>query len=193
MAQRELELSLERRRQELEQLRKQREDDLAIISAQEQAEKAELENKILGQVLIERQENRDPHAVSEFESKGVYSSPYIEDEPGMSMEYVSQESKPVVYPESFLSYDIETAISYENTPLSTTSKSLPLKNLQFHTANSNVPNLGTSQEPIAKGSETDVLPSSTTVNLPDQSLLHPGKKCSFQATLAMMNSLQMVM
>lgn len=59
MAQRELELSLERRRQELEQLRKQREDDLAIISAQEQAEKAELENKILGQVLIERQENRE--------------------------------------------------------------------------------------------------------------------------------------
>lgn len=59
MAQRELELSLERRRQELEQLRKQRDDDLAIISAQEQAEKAELENKILGQVLIERQENRE--------------------------------------------------------------------------------------------------------------------------------------
>lgn len=40
-------------------LRKQREDDLAIISAQEQAEKAELENQILGQVLIERQENRE--------------------------------------------------------------------------------------------------------------------------------------
>jgi len=59
MAQRELELSLERRRQELELLRKQREDDLAIISAQEQAEKAELENQILGQVLIERQENRE--------------------------------------------------------------------------------------------------------------------------------------
>lgn len=37
-----------------------------------------------------------PHAVSEFESKAVYSSPYIEDEPGMSMGYVSQESKPVV-------------------------------------------------------------------------------------------------
>lgn len=134
-----------------------------------------------------------PHAVSEFESKGVYSSPYIEDEPGMSMGYVSQESKPVVYPESFLSYDIETAISYENTPLSTTSKSLPLKNLQFHAANSNVPNLGSSQAPIAKASETDVLPSSTTVNLPDQNLLHPGNKCSFQATLAMMHSLQMVM
>lgn len=53
-----------------------------------------------------------PHAVSEFESKGVYSSPYIEDETGMSMGYVSQENKPVVYPQSFLSYDIETAISY---------------------------------------------------------------------------------
>lgn len=61
MAQRELELSLERRRQELElyMLHKQREDDLAIISAQEQAEKAELDNQILGQVLIERQENRE--------------------------------------------------------------------------------------------------------------------------------------
>lgn len=131
MAQRELELSFERRRQELELLRKQKEDDLATISAQEQAEKAELENQILGQVLIERQANREwmskfsktspplkhylvpsPHAVSEFESKGVYSSPYIEDETGMSMGYVSQENKPVVYPESFLSYDIETAISY---------------------------------------------------------------------------------
>lgn len=61
MAQRELELSLERRRQELElyMLRKQREDDLATISAQEQAEKGELDNQILGQVLIERQENRE--------------------------------------------------------------------------------------------------------------------------------------
>lgn len=61
MAQRELELSLERRRQELElyMLRKQREDDLVIISAQEQAEKGELDNQILGQVLIERQENRE--------------------------------------------------------------------------------------------------------------------------------------
>lgn len=87
----------------------------------------------------------------------------------------------------------DTAISYENTPLNTTSKSLPLKNLQFHAANSNVPNLGTGQAPIAKASETDVLPPSTTVNLPDQNLLHPGDNCSFQATLAMMNSLQMVM
>lgn len=61
MAQRDLELSLERRRQELElyMLRKQRQDDLAIISAQEQAEKGELDNQILGQVLIERQENRE--------------------------------------------------------------------------------------------------------------------------------------
>ena len=61
MAQRDLELSLERRRQELElyMLRKQREDDLAIISAQKQAEKGELDNQILGQVLIERQENRE--------------------------------------------------------------------------------------------------------------------------------------
>ena len=59
MAQRELELSFERRRQELELLRKQKEDDLATISAQEQAEKAELENQILGQVLIERPANRE--------------------------------------------------------------------------------------------------------------------------------------
>jgi len=44
--------------------------------------------------------------------------------------------------------------------------------------------LGTSQAPVAKASETDVLPSSTTVNLPDQNLLHPGNKCSFQATPA---------
>ena len=102
----------------------------------------------------------------------------------MSTGYVSQESKPVVYSESSLNYDRQTAISYENTPLSTTSKSLPLKNLQFHAANSYVPNLGTSQAPVAKASETDVLPSSTTVNLPDQSLLHLGNKCSFQATPA---------
>ena len=100
----------------------------------------------------------------------------------MSTAYVSQESKPVVYSESSLNYDRQTAISYEKTPLSTTSKSLPLKNLQFHAANSNVPNLATSQAPVAKASETDVLPSSATVNLPDQSLLHPGNKCSFQAT-----------
>ena len=77
--------------------------------------------------------------------------------------------------------------------MSTASKSLPLKSLQFHAANSNVPNLGTSQAPIAKASETDVLPSSATVNLPDQNLLHPENKCSFQATLAMMHSLQIVM
>ena len=82
------------------------------------------------------------------------SSPFIEVEPGMTTGYVSKGSKPVVYSESSQNYERQTAISYKDTPLSTSLKSLPLKNLQFN----DVPNLGISQLPVATASELNVLP-----------------------------------
>ena len=90
------------------------------------------------------------------------------------MVYVSQGSKPVVYSESSLNYDRQTAISYKDTPLSTSPKSLPLKNLQFHAVYNDVPNLGISQFPVATASELNVLPFSTCAKLPNQDLLQPG-------------------
>ena len=49
MAQKELEWKLECRKRELELLRRKREDEMAVISAQNQAEVAQLEHEILGQ------------------------------------------------------------------------------------------------------------------------------------------------
>ena len=92
---------------------------MAIISAQDQAEVAHLENEILGQDLIKGKEVTErrgkvsqtspslkhylvpsPHTVSDLHSKDENSSACIEVEPGMTTGYVSQRSKPVVYSES---------------------------------------------------------------------------------------------
>lgn len=200
MAQRELELKLEYRKRELDLLRRKRENDMAIISAQDQAEVAHLENEILGQDLIEGKEVTErrvkvnqtspslkhylvpsPHTVSDLDSKDEHSSPCIEVEPGMTTGYGSQGSKPVVYSESSLNYDRQTAISYKDTPLSTSPTSLPLKNVQFHAPNNDVPNLGISQLPVSIARELNVLPFSTSAKLPNR-YLQPGIKCSFQAT-----------
>ena len=201
MAQRELELKLEYRKRELDLLRRKRENDMAIISAQDQAEVAHLENEILGQDLIEGKEVTErrvkvnqtspslkhylvpsPHTVSDLDSKDEHSSQCIEVEPGMTTGYGSQGSKPVVYSESSLNYDRQTAISYKDTPLSTSPKSLPLKNVQFHVPNNDVPNLGISQLPVSIARELNVLPFSTSAKLPNRDSLQPGDKCSFQAT-----------
>ena len=163
MAQRELELKLEYRKRELDLLRLKRENDMAIISAQVRADVTQLENEILGQDLIEGKEVIErrvkvsqtspslkhylvpsPYTVSDLDSKDEHSSPCIEVEPAMTTGYVSQGSKPAVYSNASLNYDRQTAISYKDTLLSTSPKSLPLKNLQFHTANKDVPNLGIS-------------------------------------------------
>ena len=48
MAQRELEWQLEYRKRELDLLRKKREDEMAVISAKDQAEAAQLESEMLG-------------------------------------------------------------------------------------------------------------------------------------------------
>ena len=49
MAQKELELKLQRRKRKPDLLRKKREDEMAVISARNQAEVAQLEHEILGQ------------------------------------------------------------------------------------------------------------------------------------------------
>ena len=82
--------------------------------------------------------------------------------------------------ESSINYDRQTVISYKDTPLSASPKSL--KNLLFHAANNDVPNLGISQLPVATASELNELPFITSAKLPDRDLLQPGIKCSFQAT-----------
>ena len=89
---------------------------MAIISAQDQAEVAQLENEILGQDLIEGKEVVErrvkvsqrspslkhylvpsPHTVSDLHSKDEHSSPCIKVEPGMTTGYASQGSRPVAY------------------------------------------------------------------------------------------------
>ena len=71
-------------------------------------------------------------------------------------------------------------LPYKDTPLSASPKSL--KNLLFHAANNDVPNLGISQLPVATASELNELPFITSAKVPDRDLLQPGIKCSFQAT-----------
>jgi len=59
-------LQQERRKQELDLLRKKREDEMAVISAQNQAEVAQLEHEILGQEAIkERTTTTKPVRVAE--------------------------------------------------------------------------------------------------------------------------------
>ena len=58
MAQKELELKLELRKREVELLRKKRENEEAVISAQNQAEIAQLEHEILGQESIDGKRNK---------------------------------------------------------------------------------------------------------------------------------------
>ncbi|PFX32141.1 Adenosine receptor A2b [Stylophora pistillata] len=104
MVQRELEWKLECRKRELDQLRRKREDEMAVISAQSQAEVARLEHEILGQEFNEGKACNDeifkvsksspslkhyvvpsPKATSEVERK---DSPCTEVKPGITKGYV---------------------------------------------------------------------------------------------------------
>ena len=84
------------------------------------------------------------------------------------MGYVSKECRPIVYSKSSLDYDRQAVTLYENTLLSTTPKSLSVKNLEFNAIGGSGLTLGTVQAPVAKASELDVLTFSTTENLSQQ-------------------------
>lgn len=113
MVQKELEWKLECRKGELELLRWKREDEMALISAQNQAEVAQLEHEILGQESNEGKASNDeisevsnsspslkhyvvpsPKAITEVESK---DSPCTEVKPGIIKEYVFQDLNGNVY------------------------------------------------------------------------------------------------
>lgn len=62
MAQRELELKLEYRKREFELLRKKRESEKTVISAQNEAKLAQLEHKIIGQEVTERNAEKNQNS-----------------------------------------------------------------------------------------------------------------------------------
>ena len=179
MAQRELEWQLECRKRELDLLRKKREDEIAVISAKDQAEAAQLESEMLGQEYNEGRDNEadkvskpssflkhylvpTPKETTEVESKDF--------KPGISQGYVSQELKGNVY------LDRQAVTSYEHTPLCAVSKPPPVKNLEFHTAENSSLTLGSVQAPAAKACELHMVKFTTATLSPQQGLY------SFQTT-----------
>ena len=175
MAQKELEWKLECRKRELDLLRRKREDEMAVISAQNQAEVAQLEHEILGQ------ESSEGKAPSDEISKVSKSSPslkhYVVPSPKVITEVESKDRhlKGNVYTDSSLD---RQAVSYGYSPFCTISKSVPIKNLEFHEAHSNSLTLGSAQAPVAKRNESDVLTFSTAV----QSPYSPQSKYSLQTS-----------
>ena len=163
-AQMELELKLEYRKREFELLRKKRESEKAVISAQNEAELAQLEHEIIGQEVTERNAEKNQNSkVSETitslkpylmntdaESKDHFSNPCTELKPGMTSGYISQELKTSDH--TPLQYDKQVVMSYANTPLNPVAKCLPPKVLEFY-----APNIGgctsTQPDPFSQGSE----------------------------------------
>ena len=186
MVQKELEWKLECRKPELDLLRRKRDDEMAVISAQNEAEVAQLEHEILGQESNEGKASNDeiskvsksspslkhyvepsPKAISEVESK---DSPCTEVKRGIVKEYV--------YTDSSLD---RQAVSYEYSPFCTISKSLPVKNQEFHEAHSNSLTLGSAQAPSANENESDLLTFSTAIQS-QQGYYSPQSKYSFQTS-----------
>jgi len=125
-----------------------REDEMAVISAQNQAEVAQLEHEILEHEILGQESNEgkasndeiskvcksspslkhyvhvvpSPKTFTEVESK---DSPCTEVKPGIVKEYVFQDVKGNIYTDSSMD---RQAVSYEYSPLCTISKSLPVKN-----------------------------------------------------------------
>ena len=187
MVQKELEWKLECRKRELDLLRRKRDDEMAVISAQNQAEVAQLEHEILGQESNEGKASNgeiskvsksspslkhyvvpSPKAISEVESK---DSPCTEVKRGIVKDYV--------YTDSSLD---RQAVSYEYSPFCTISKSLPVKNQEFREAHSNSLTLGSAQAPSAKGNESDLLTLSTATQSPQQGYYSPLSKYSCQTS-----------
>ena len=94
IAQKELELKLELRKRELELLRKKRENEEAVISAQNQAEIAQLEHEILGQESIDGKRNKvQSSEIKESTGTGIkdnISSSRADVSPVVTLGYVSQ-------------------------------------------------------------------------------------------------------
>ena len=126
----------------MEHYLRKKEDEMAVISVQNQTEV--LEHEILGQESNEGKASNDeiskvsksspslkhyvvprPKTINEVESK---DSPCTEFKPGIIKEYVFQDFKGNIYSDSSMD---RQAVSYEYSPLCTISKSLPVKNQGF--------------------------------------------------------------
>ena len=175
MAQKELEWKLECRKRELDLLRKKREDEMAVISAQNQAEVAQLEHEILGQESSEGKASNDE--ISKVSKSSPSLKHYLVPSPKVITEVESKGShlKENVYTDSSQE---RPAVSYGYSPFCTISESVPIKNLDFNEAHSNSLILGSNQAPVAKTNESDILTFSTAV----QSPYSPQSKYSFQAS-----------
>ena len=175
----------------MEHYLRKKEDEMAVISVQNQAEVAQIEHEILGQESNEGKASNDeiskvskslpslkhyvvpsPKKINEVESK---DSPCTEVKPGIIKEYVFQDFKGNIYSDSFMD---RQAVSYQYSPLCTISKSLPVKNQGSHEAHSNSLTLGSAQTPGAKGNESNMLAFST----PQQGYYISQSKYSFQTS-----------
>ncbi|PFX12711.1 hypothetical protein AWC38_SpisGene23285 [Stylophora pistillata] len=163
MAQRELEWKLECQKRELDLLRRKREDEMAVISAQNQAEVAHLEPEILGQEF-----NRGKASYDEI----------FKLNPGLLRDTFSKNSKEM-FIQSHLGIE---KLSHEYSPLRAISKPLPVKNLEFHAAHGNSLTLGSTQVPVAQASESDIVTLSTAVQSPQRGLYRPERQYSSQTT-----------
>ena len=120
-------------------------------------------------------------APSDEISKVSKSSPslkhYVVPSPKVITEVESKDRhlKGNVYTDSSLD---RQAVSYGYSPFCTISKSVPIKNLEFHEAHSNSLTLGSAQAPVAKRNESDALTFSTAV----QSPYSPQSKYSLQTS-----------
>ena len=176
MAQRELELKLEYRKWKLKLLQKKRESKKAIISAQNEAELAQLEHEIIGQdVGVKKQDSKvsetvtslkhclvpSPNTNTDAESKDKFSKPCTVLNSGMTSGYVSREHKTSEH--TSLQYDKQVVVSHADTPVNATAKCLPPKVLEFYAPNSGACTSTAVQTPLIKGSESNMLTYRSTL------------------------------
>ena len=119
--------------------KKKRESDKAVVSAQNEAEVAQLEYETIGQEVTERnaekyQDNKvsetvtslkrclvpSPNVNTDAEIMDNYSNPRTELNPRMTSGYVSQEQKTSDH--TSLQHDKQVVVSYADTPVNATAK-----------------------------------------------------------------------
>ena len=115
---------------DLELLRKKRESEKAIISAQNEAELAQLEDEIIGQEVVEKKQDSKvsetvtslkhclvpgPNANTDAESMDKFSNPRTVLYSGMTSGYVSREHETSEH--TSLQYDKQVVVSYADTPV----------------------------------------------------------------------------
>ena len=180
--------------------KKKRESEKAVISAQNEAELAQLEHEIIGKEVTERnaEKNQDnkvsetvislkhlylvpsPNVNTDAESKDHFSNPCTELNPGMTSGYVSQEFKTSDHIP--LQYDKQVT-SYANTPVNAVA---PLLQLRHHLLKSVNPICLLSstlkppqQDPCNQGSEYMSQPIVTPVRLESDPQTNAVSSCHY--------------